>query len=162
MFEICLILEMWGFSVLIEHPLPVDSFPCAGERCIRNMGNRGTQFIEHMLLSSLVDTVSSPIPFQLSPTKFEWKAMIGLKFSLSQFGESQPPCHSERDKNGQVHGNYKHGSGISPIRPKLRLLLNGCGKKDVLLSGYEQEGEFLPLATKRLTPLSDLHKIHFN
>ena len=54
------------------------------------------------------------------------------------------------------------GSGIGPIRTKLRRLINGRGKKGVLPSGYEQEGGFLLLAAKRWTLLSDLHKIDFN
>lgn len=88
--------------------------------------------------------------------------MIGLKFRLSTNEENLSLFVSARDtRMGRITA-IKHGSGVGPIRTKLRHLKNGCGEKDVLPSGEEQEGGFLLLATKRWTPLSDLHKIYFD
>lgn len=130
----------------------------------KKCGEWGTQFIEHLLLPSLVGIGSlvPQYPFQLSPTKFEWKAMIGLKFRLYTNEDNLSLLVTMR---GTIMGRLtaiKHGSGIDPIRTKLRRLMNDCGKKDVPPSGYEQEGGFLLLATKRWTLLSGLHKIYFN
>lgn len=135
-----------------EHPLHADSFPGAGEgEMHKKYGQRGTEFVEYLLLPRLGDTVVSPYHFNLPPQNSDGNPDGPKVHTVIQLGSFPSPCHNQLQERAGSR-QPERGLRTGPGRTK-PTSLRGRGKKGGLPSGRTRRGISVACNQKDVAPL---------